>query len=63
MTSEENHEAAIMHMKVNMENAQTMVADTKQQAQALQEAGLELLAETYAADHDLNKETVLRQLL
>ena len=52
-----------MHAKVNMENAQTMVADAKQQAQALQEAGLELLTETYAAEHDLDKEMVLRQLL
>ena len=45
-------------MKVNMEHAQTMVADAKQQAEP-SEAGLELLAETYAAERDLNKETVL----
>ena len=46
-----------------MEHTQTMVADAKQQAQALRKAGLELLAEMYAAEHDLNKEMVLQQLL
>ena len=63
VTSEENHEAAITHTKVNMEHTQTMVADAKQQAQALQEAGLEILVEMYAAEHALNKVMVLRQLL
>ena len=63
MTSEATHEAAIMHTKVNMEHAQTMVADAKQQAQALRKAGLELLTEMYATEHNLDKEMVLRQLL
>ena len=56
-------ESAIACAKQSMETAELMVTDVKQHASTLHETGLQLLAEQYAAEHNVSKEMALKQLL
>ena len=55
--------SAIARAKDNLAMAKLMVTDVKQHASALRETGLQLLAEHYAEEHNVSKETALKQLL
>lgn len=55
--------SAIAGAKANLDTATAMIAEAKQNAATLREAGLQLLAEQYAEEHSITKATALKQLL